>query len=282
MKKVILSAIIFYFFAYQATAQIDNGNLKKNKDLEFSVGPTATRIKNKSIKDDEFKTVDIQSGLNFDISFNKYKNNRVGIGIGLGCSSYNQIIYQKGLFVSFSQIDRDGNTYDKWINSDITYTNKIVYLDVPVTLHLLLGRSNKFYGYIDVGVINQFLLNAKSTEVGKVENMGKYPTSNPYFSLISQNNSYYNYAVKYYDLNHDDFYKLYNISGHFAFGIVAIMTERVSLKVQPYINVGFSDITAKEFKGQDYQNVFGRKSDYQATKLFSAGLNVGFTFNIGS
>ncbi|MGZ4035664.1 MAG: outer membrane beta-barrel protein [Bacteroidia bacterium] len=281
-KKILLSGILIYFSASCAVAQTTATGLHKNTDLTLSFGPTVTSLKNKNISADEYKVIDNKNGFNMALSFNKYFNNRVGIGAGLGYSSYNQAVYQKGLFVKFSQIDRDGNSYDEWFDSDITSINKVSYLDVPVTLHLLLGNSNRFYGFIDAGIINQFLIATKCTEKGHIENMGKYPTNNPYFNLVSQNNSYYGYVLTYVNKNHDSDYKNYNLSGHFSFGVAASLTDNVQLKIQPYINIGFTDVNAKTIKGQDYKNVVGYTSAYESTKLFAAGLNIGIVMNIGS
>lgn len=274
MKKKIVGILI----CFSSTVSI--AQVLKDKELIFCAGPTSTKINNKNIKSDKYKTIDNKNGFNVSFSFNKYSG-RVGFGIGLGYSSYNQIVYQKGLFESYSQMDKDGNIYDEWIDSDITYTNKLGYLDVPVMLHLLLGNSKKYYVFVDAGIINQFLVVGAYTMKGSIENMGKYDSGNPYFGLVSQNNSYYDHKIQLYDVKDDKAYKSYNLSGHFSLGIAAPMTDNLFLKVQPYVNVGFSDITGKDMKGQEYENVFGKKSDYQKTKLFAAGLNIGFAINLG-
>ncbi|MCX6296570.1 MAG: outer membrane beta-barrel protein, partial [Bacteroidetes bacterium] len=255
--------------------------VKKNKELTVSFGPTSTKIKNKNISDDKYLIIDYKNGYNMDFCFNKYFSPRAGVGFGLGLSSFNQTEYQKGKFEKYSVKDIDGNIYDEWIDSDVTFTNKLKYLDLPITLHLLLGNSSRFYGFIDLGVINQFLLTGDYTMKGSVENMGTYPSGNPYFYLVSQNNSYYDYKVQQYDIKKTDTYKSYNLSGHFSFGLAAALNDNLFFKIQPYANIGFSDITAKDLQGVDYQNVFGSKSSYQKTKLFSLGLNVGFALNIG-
>ncbi|MGQ0828379.1 MAG: hypothetical protein ACT4ON_08290 [Bacteroidota bacterium] len=202
------------------------------------------------------------------------------MGIGLGYSSYKEIVYQKGLFEKANQIDKDGNTYDIWINSDMAYTSNLKYLDVPLTLHLLLGSSETYYGFIDVGIVNSFLIGGKYTKKGSIENMGKYYYGNPYFSDISQNNPYYDYKNQSHDKEYTDIYKFYNVSFRASVGIAAAMTERLFLRIAPEITKGFSDITGEDDKGKDYENVFGEKSAYKPTKTFSLGLNVGFSFNL--
>ncbi len=277
MKKTIL--FFGFFFIFSTSSLI--AQVVKNKELSFSFGPTSTKIKNKNISDDKFKVVDNNNGFNLGLNYNRYFK-RVGYGVGLGYSTYKQTIYQKGLFESFSQTDKDGNLYDEWRDSDVTYTNKLVYLDVPVTLHLLLGTSTRFYGILDVGVVNQFLITGNYTMNGSVENMGKYATTNPYFNLVSQNNSYYDYKVELYEVKKDDTFKTYNLSGHLSVGLAAAMTDDLFLKIHTYANMGFSDVTAKDLQDQEYENVFGKKSEYQPTKILAFGLNFGFAYNIGS
>lgn len=274
INKTQILGIVFSIFTLTV-----HGQVEKNKEISFSFGPALTKINNKNISEDKFKVVDDKIGYNFEFSFNKYAK-RVGFGMGLGYSSYNQDVYQKGLFESFSQKDKDGNIYDLWINSDVTYKNRLSYIDVPLTLHLILGNSNKFYGFVDVGIINQFLLRGDQTMKGSVENMGKYETTNPYFSLVSQNNSYYDYKVQLYDVKKNDIYKKYNLSGHFALGLAASMNDNLFLKIQPFANIGFSDVTAKNLEGVDYEDVFGKQKAYEKTKIVSFGLSVGFVYDL--
>lgn len=276
MKLKIIVLNVFILLSIVATAQIE-----KNKELSVTFGPASTKIKNKNISEDKYKDINDKNGFNINLLLSKYTR-RVGFGIGLGYSTYNQEIYQKGLFESFSQKDRDGNLYDSWIASDITYTNKLSYLDIPITLHLLLGNSKRFYGFFDIGIVNQILIGGNYTMKGSIENMGRYETGNPYFFTLSQNNPYYSYKADLYDVRKEDMYETYSLSGHISLGLAAAMTDNLSLKIQPYANFGFSDITAKELRDIPYEDVFGRKSDYQKTKLMAIGLNVGFAYNIGN
>jgi hypothetical protein len=235
---------------------------------------------NSNLTGDNYKVVDRQNGVDFCVSYNKYFKNRIGIGIGLGYSQYKQTVYQKGLFTKANQTDKDGNSYDLLMNSNMKYTSNLNYIDIPIMLHLLLGNSTQHYGFIDVGIVNGFLVKGTDTKKGNVENIGKYSTGNQYFSTISQNNSYYGYANQTFDKENPDAFKLYNMSVRASFGFVAAMTEKLTLRVAPEINVGLSDIIAKDDRGKDYQNVLGEKSGYKPTKTFSLGLNVGFGFNL--
>lgn len=279
-KKLTILVLIMSSLLFTATSQTDEF-VKKNKEIALSFGVTSSKIKNKNITEDKYKDIDNQNGLNMSFCFNKYVAKRFGFGFGLGYSSYKQVVYQKGKIENFSQRDKDGNLYDQWFDSDMTYTSKLGYIDVPVTLHFLLGNSSKFYGILDIGVINQFLVSGIYTEKGSIENMGVYATGNPYWSDISQNNSYYDYGIDLYDVKKEDYYKTYNLSGHFSLGLAAQMKEHLFLKVQPYVNVGFSDITSKDRKDVQYVNVVNIKSDYEKTKLFAIGINIGFAINIG-
>lgn len=280
MKKIyfLFTASILYYTSL--SAQYVTGSLEKDKELVIIAGPLACKLVNSNVAKDDYKVVDKQNGYNFSFSYNKYFKNRIGFGVGFGFSKYKQITYQKGLFSKSNQIDKDGNTYDLWMNSKMTYTSNLNYLDIPIMLHLLLGSSSKYYGFIDVGIVNGFLIEGTDSKKGSIENIGKYSTGNPYFSTVSQNNSYYDYAFQAFDKENPDAFKSYNLSLKISLGIVAAMTDRLTLRVTPEFTKGLSDITAKEDQDKDYENVFGDKSTYKPTKTFSLGLNIGFGFNL--
>jgi len=239
-----------------------------------------TKINNSNIIGDEHISIDNKNGVDFSFEFSKYFADRVGFGVGVGCSNYSQTYSQKGLFKECNLIDQDGYTFDKWTNSNMEYTNKLMYVNVPITLHLLLGNSPSFYGFLDAGINNQFLINGTYTEEGSVETMAKYSTSNPYWSEFTMNNPYYNLKNTPVSKKDVERYKFYNLSGHFGLGLAAGLTEMLFLKISPFVNVGFSDIMGKDGKGKEYVNVLGEKSSYKKTTLFSAGINVGFAFNL--
>ncbi len=259
---------------------LSQSGLQKSKDLILDFGYAATNFKNKNISADEFKIIDKKNGYVLSFSYNKYYKNRWGIGIGLGYSSYNQAIYQNGLFKKLSQTDRDGDVYDMWYDSKMKYTYNFKYLDIPVMLHLLLGNNEGFYGFIDAGIINGLLISGKYVEKGTVENMGNYSSGNPYFYLVSHGNPYYDHKFQSYDREYTDRYKFYNLSGRFSVGISAKMTDYLSLRVAPVLTVGFLDIAGSDIKGKGYKNVLGDATSYKATKTFALGLNMGFSFNL--
>lgn len=280
MKK---SCFLFAFcILCSATLSSQNmaSTLDKDKEFIVTVGPTASQLVNSNLDKDEYKVVDKQNGFNFNFSYNKYFKNRIGISVGLGFSNYKQVVYQKGLFSRSNQTDKDGNNYELLMNSDMSYISNLNYLDIPITLHLLLGNSSHYYGFINLGLVNGFLIEGTYTKKGSIENIGKYPTSNSYFSTISQNNPYYNYAFQGFSKENPDAFKSYNFSLKFSIGIAVAMTNRLTLRIAPELTKGFSDITAKVDQGKDYVNVFGDKSGYQPIKTFSLGLNIGFGFNL--
>jgi hypothetical protein len=277
MKKIIFTSILFISNSI-LFAQEDLG-VKKNQELIMHVGSASTRLINKNISTDEFKTIDARNGFNFSFSYNKYYK-RIGISIGIGASRYKQTVYQKGLFESYSRTDRDGNIYDLWINSDMKYSSTLTYLEVPVMLHLLLGTSSKFYGFVDVGIVNAYMMADAYNEKGHIENIGKYETANPYFFVISRENSYYGYKSVAVDKDNSDKYRSYNISFRASFGIAAVMTDRLTLHICPELTRGLSDITVKAEQQKPYQNVMGGTHNYLPTKTLSLGINVGLGFNL--
>ena len=107
MKTKLTLITAFAFFSMSLMAQVE-----KDMDITLSFGPAITKIKNKNITEDKFKVIDNKNGANASFCFNKYFS-RIGFGIGLGYSSFNQVVLQKGKFESFSRMDKDGNIYDE-------------------------------------------------------------------------------------------------------------------------------------------------------------------------
>jgi hypothetical protein len=280
MNKIFYSALIIITVSAQLISQTSSDKLEKNKEISVMAGMTSTKLKNASIDKNDDITLDKKTGIDFTFQFSKYFGNRIGLGIGLGYSTYGRTYYHKGLYQLSNQIDKDGNNYDRLINADITYTDKLSYINVPLTVHLLLGNSSRFYGFIDAGIVNGFLIGQEHAEEGSKESMSKYPTQYNNLYILSQNDPDYGDVMTSVSKKETEYYKFYNMSVHIAVGVAASMTDRLMLKVKPFMNYGTSDISGKENKGRDYENILGQKSNYTKTSLFSAGINVGFTFNL--
>jgi hypothetical protein len=279
MKTYLLLPAAFLSFSSVTTSQIA---LQKNKEISISVGAASTMIKNYNLEHDKSITINNKISGDFSVEFTKYFLDRIGVGIGLGYSNYNQAYYQKGLFKQADQVDRDGRRYEKWINSDLKNTNKLSYSNVPVTIHFLLGDLLRCYSFIDIGIINQFLIKGTYTQSGTIETIAKYPSESgdPNWFGITMNNDYYNIGSSQVNTKNTEKYRLYNLSGHVGIGIATEMTKSIHLKVQPFMNIGFLDITGKNEGGKEYEDVLGKKSAYKPTKLYSAGFNIGLAFDL--
>jgi hypothetical protein len=273
----IVPACICLLFSSDIIAQ---SFLEKNKEITIMAGMANTKIKNSNLTRDENIVIDNKNGISFSFEFSKYVANRVGFGLGFGCSTYNRAYSQKGFYQISGLTDKDGYDYDKLITSDMDYEDKLAYLDIPVLIHILLGSSEQFYGFFDAGLLNEFLISGIHTEQGSIETMAVYPTGNPYWSDLTRNNPYYGYKNTGKEEKDPEKYKFYNGSLHLSLGLAAAMTDKLYLRVAPFLNYGFSDIMGKDGKGKDYSNVVGITSTYKKTTLFSAGLNVGFAFNL--
>jgi hypothetical protein len=276
MKTLILMPVILV-----SAALIAQPALQKDKEISLMMGATSTLIHNPNIYDDKNLTINNKNGADFSLEYSKYLYDRIGLGVGIGYSTYDQVYYQRGLFKQPDQIDADGKYHEKWIDSDIRYSNRLMYLNVPVTIHLLIGNSARCYGFIDAGIINHFLVSGTHTKAGSLEYMAKYPseTGHPDWHGLTYENSYYGLRTNEIDEKDSKRFETYALSGHLAAGLVAAMTEKLSLKVAPFVNAGLTDIVGKD-RGNEYENVYGEKSSYKKTKLYSAGISVGFAYDI--
>ncbi|HEX8516535.1 MAG TPA: outer membrane beta-barrel protein [Bacteroidia bacterium] len=280
MKKNLFStlAVITFSTAFSQTTPVTT--LVKDGEISVVAGMTAAKFKNSTIEKDEHVTLEKQNGFDFSFEYSKYVANRIGFGIGVGASTYKQEYFERGLFILSNQVDKDGTTYDRWVKSDISYTDKLTYLNIPISMHLLLGKSPRYYGFIDAGIINGFLISQLHTESGSKEAMSRYPTQYNNLFILSQNDPNYGDITTAVSKKDEERYKFYNMSVHLAVGIAASMTDRLFLKVKPFLNYGFSDITGPDNKDKDYENILGQTSKYTKTSLFSAGIDIGFAFNL--
>lgn len=278
MKKKHL--LLFLTFAVVNILIAQDSFLKKNKEIILSVGPTATKLLNSNIDNDEYKKVDNKLGSLVSFGYCKYINQNIGIRIGIEYSSYKQLVYQNGLFEKADQVDIDTNTYVLWINSEMTYTTNLSYLDIPIMVHVKFGNSKQFYWFIDAGIVNGFLIGSKYAKNGSIENIGRYETENPYFYIISQENPYYDYKKDTYNKEYTEMYNSYNFSLRGSFGIVATLADKIYLRIASEFTKGSKDISGKNAKNKEYANLFGRKQVYQPTTTLSFGLNVGVVFDI--
>jgi hypothetical protein len=279
MKKFLLLPVFFIPFYNSASAQ---SALVKDKDITITAGMSSTMIRNPNLSKDKNIVTDDKDGFDVSVMYMKYFIDRLGIGAGIGVSNYGRDYYQKGLFKQENQSDQAGRIYDKWINSDLKYSERLMYLNVPVTGRLLLGNSSISYGFLDIGVINHILMSGNFKETGTVETIAKYPseTGNPDWFGITMNNSDYNATNKVVSEKDTKKYAPYTLSGHLGLGVAVAITHRLYLNVLPYVNVGLTDIMAKKEKNKDYQNVFGERSAYKSSKLYSAGLNAGISLDL--
>jgi len=256
--------------------------LQKDKEISIDIGAASTMIENYNLSHDKNLIVNNKLGTDFSVQYTKYLLDKIGVGAGIGFSNYDQVYYQKGLFKQVDQVDKDGRLYDKWINSDVKLSNQLVYAEIPVTAHFLLGNSSRCYGFINAGIINQFLLTGTHIEKGTIETMGKYTseTGNPDWFGVTTDNDYYGIGTTEVSVKEKNKFESYNLSGHLGIGLAAIMTKGLYLKVEPYANAGVLDITSKEGRGKDYVNIQGERSNYKPTRIFSAGINLGLALDL--
>ena len=277
MKKAII-LISTLMNTLIITAQENDKEYELNHQLEVIMGIPYSTIKNESIANDEFKSVDNHNGVLLGVNYNKYFFDIFGISIGLNYTSYTKDVYQKGYFERLDQTDQDGEKFDMLYISDVTENYAISFLEVPLTIKAIIGNPKKIYGYIEGGVIYGVFLNKGYDKSGSIENQGRYSLNgNPYWDAVSHNNSYYGHDVEIFTKSTKDIYNSHNLSGRIALGLTAVVNDNISLKIVPTYTFGMTDIIKQEV---EYENVFGQKSPYTPTKTSSVGINFGVVFNL--
>jgi len=275
MKKAIVTfvAVVNVFFA------VAQENLL-NHQIIISTGLTSTSFKNENIKNDKYKVVDKQNGINLGVGYTKYVKDFVGISFGLNYSTYAQKIYQKGLFEKVDQVDVDNELYDLLLVADITEMYSISFLEFPLMLKIILGKPKKVYGYIEAGAVYGMFLGKSYEKDGSLENKGSYSTGNPYFNIVSHNNNYYGHEKKVFTDELDDIYGTSNLSGRIAIGLSSVVSGNMTINISPVYTFGVRDISSDEIQAEDYENIFNDKSVYTPTKTSSFGINFGIALTL--
>ena len=256
-----------------------NENKLLGSEFSFSFGITSGNFKNKNIENDENKIVDKKNGLILGANYTRYFNDRFGVSLGLGYSSYSQNVIQKGQFELAGQIDIDGYEYDKLFISDVVESTSIGMLELPLMLKVIVGNPKKIYGLAEVGFVYGLSIKNNYTKTGSIETQGKY-YANSYTDILGHNFPEYGYEKDVFVNQNKSIYGNSNLSGRISFGLVSVVSENVSIKIIPTYTFGLKDITREDLKGKEYFNVYGQKSDYSTTKLSAVGIQFGISLAI--
>lgn len=252
-----------------------------SKAIYLNLTPSSTAIVNSDINSDDNWNVSNSFGLNFEIGYLTKFNKLVGIGFGLGYSSFSTELKANPLDYSVPDTDVDGDNYSREISTnEITEKTKASYFDIPVFLEISNTNIDKIGFYGRFGVKVSFPVSKTFTASGLADYQGYY--SQYYVTLyeieelgFSQNEIYEDTKMSLEPIN---------ISAAISAGITIPVSSYFIIKFGGNANFGLMEISSQ--KATDYEKT---KYDGNYNKLLenpnaktstrSFGVEVGLIYN---
>ena len=164
IKKIVVAAVVLTVANNIVFSQGIDIRSRGSKGLffGFTLNPANSTITNKEV----LSVTDINSAGKSSIAghleagylFSEY----FGISGGIGYKTLSCDISVKSYSISYDTIDADNDNYKRYITGDdITETQKISYLTIPVALHIMIPVNNKFGFMAQTGI--NLLLNMSSS-----------------------------------------------------------------------------------------------------------------------
>ena len=170
-------------------------------------------------------------------------------------------------------VDKDGDSYYRYIQSDLEEQNSLTFLDASlgVNLNKFLGKRN-FGLYLNTGLQFSYLFMSRYTLTGSSSHTGYYPE----YHVVLYNLEDYDFTSE--DLNDENDWELnsMNISAYMSFGLLVKLHRLVYLNAGPYLIYGISDLKYDTPKHRDdYISTIGIPG---RTNTQALGLNVSLLF----
>lgn len=155
----------------------DSRRIYQNKD-KFFLGIVLTPQQT-SIKSDGFSTsIVYDKGTSMNIAFNAgyYFSNILGINIGAGLNPYTTQLSLTSYSVNYNTRDSEDEEYQMQIDGrNITETQKISFLSIPVTLALRIPAGDMLGFFLNAGVSAEIPVVSKYDGSGVFSYDGYYP-----------------------------------------------------------------------------------------------------------
>ncbi|MCH8903498.1 MAG: hypothetical protein IIA45_06255 [Bacteroidetes bacterium] len=276
--------------------RIEHKDVRPKKNFYASVNYVSsfTRIKNDISANSGIYgnwSSESQFGHNAGIDLSYFINERtssalgavkIGFGAGFGFSIFKNSIYLSSYENSFSDIDKDGDNFEKRISIDnINELNSLTYIDIPVSLKLKYPLTSRISVFLDLGTKFSFLQSYEYRITGSATYEGYYPDFNVVLSNIAEYGFYTDKAFS--AKSNDLIQKQNNVSAFGTLGVSIPLGSHTTFNIAAHFVNGFSDIS--DISSTDYQlsrNVgeynsllFGSSS---RVALQSYGLFVGLSF----
>ncbi len=254
-----------------------------SKAIYLNLTPSSTAIVNSDINGDNNWNVSNGFGVNFEIGYLTKFNKLVGIGFGLGYSSFSTELKANPLDFNVPDTDVDGDNYSKEISTnEITEKTKASYFDIPVFLELSNTNIDKIGFYSRFGIKISFPVSKTFTSTGLANYEGYYPQY--YVTLYDIDDERLGFTQS--EIYEDTKMSLepVNISAAISAGITIPVSSYFIIKLGGNANFGLMEISSQ--KATDYEKT---KYDGNYNKLLenpnaktstrSYGVEVGLIYN---
>lgn len=253
-----------------------------SKAIYLNLTPSSAAIVNSDIFDDGNWSVSNGFGVNFEVGYLTKFNKTVGIGFGLGYSSYSTELKSNPLDYNVADTDEDGDNYTKEITTtEITEKTKASYFDIPIYLELSNTNINKIGFYGRIGIKIGLPVSKTFTSSGSANYEGYYPQY--YVTLYDIEELNFTQSEIYEDTKMS--LELVNVSALISAGITFPLSNVFILKIGGNANFGLLEISSQ--KAEDYEKT---KYDGNYNKLLenpnaktstrSFGAEIGLIYNL--
>lgn len=257
-----------------------------SKALYLNLSPNYSRIYNKEIYNDKLWQINGGIGYSFEFGYLMKFKQFIGLGIGLGLSSYQTEISLNSYNTSLPPAtDIDGDNFTENIEvSDLIQKTKLSYIDLPI--YLEFGNPNtykiNFYGKIGVKFSYPVLYDFNSS--GNISNQGYYPQW--YVLLYNIPELGFANDQPIVTSGETEINPL-NISAFLSLGMTIPASDYFIFKIGANINYGLTEISADKFSDGDAVKYSGSYNSLLmehggSTIAQSVGIEIGIIYILQS
>ena len=252
-----------------------------SKAIYLNLTPSSTAIMNSDIFNDNTWNVNTGFGVNFEVGYLTKFNKLVGIGFGVGYSSYSTELKSNPLDYNVPDTDEDGDNYSKEITTtEITEKTNISYFDIPVFLELSNTNIDKIGFYGRIGVKVSFPMSKTFTSSGLANYEGYY--SQYYVTLYDIEELGFTQNEIYQDTEMS--LEPVNISAVISAGITFPISSYFIIKLGGNANFGLMEISSQKSEDYDktmYNGNYNKllENPNAKTSTRSYGVEIGLIYN---
>lgn len=252
-----------------------------SKAIYLNLTPSSSAIVNSDIFNDNNWNVSTGFGVNFEVGYLTKFNKLVGIGFGVGYSSYSTELKSNPLDYDVPDSDEDGDNYSKEITTtEITEKTKASYFDIPVFLELSNTNIDKIGFYGRIGVKVSLPVSKTFTSSGLANYEGYYPQY--YVTLYEIEELNFTQSEIYQDTKMS--LEPVNISAVISAGITFPLSSYFILKVGGNANFGLMEISSQKAGDYDktmYDGNYNKllENPNAKTSTRSYGVEIGLIYN---